>query len=175
MRSNEKYSKEIDTGQMETRNSDKTNESSRTSKELKKTDENQMSNRLKMNQVKNDKKADRYTDQMDNIKKIEQEESENRQKDESESEVTDMEEDNESVKGKELYNECKGLLIEIEFDIKIDQQKCELVIIQHTIELVKNWKEKQVISGVQGVKEAKKQSLTILINGYVCLELLKRK
>jgi len=120
MRSNEKHSKEIDTSQMETRNSNRTNESSCTSKELKKTDENQMSNHLKMHQVNNDKKADRYTDQIDNVEKMEQEESENRQKDESESKVMDMEEDNESVKGKELYNECKGLLIEIEFDIKID-------------------------------------------------------
>ena len=40
MRSNEKHSKEIDIGQMETRNSDKTNESSRIRKELEKTDEN---------------------------------------------------------------------------------------------------------------------------------------
>jgi len=66
-----------------------------------------------------------------------------------------MEEDNESVKGKELYNEYKGLLIEMEFNIKMEQQKYELAIIQYTIELVKNWKEKQVISWVQGVKEAK--------------------
>ena len=78
MRSNEKHSKKIDTGQMETRNSDRTNESSRTSKELGKMDENQMSNCLKMNHVNNDKKSDRYTDQMDDIEKIEQEESENK-------------------------------------------------------------------------------------------------
>ena len=142
MRSNKNLSKKIHTGQMETRNSDRTNESSRTSKELRKTDKNQMSNHLKMNQVNNDKKADRYTDQMEDVEKMEQEESENKQKDESESEGTDMEEDNDSVKGKELYNECKGLLIEMEFNIKMEQQKCELVIIQHIIELVKNWKEK---------------------------------
>jgi len=30
-----------------------------------------MSNRLKMNQVNNNKKADRYTDQMDDIEKME--------------------------------------------------------------------------------------------------------
>jgi len=114
-----------------------------------------MSNCLKMNQVNNDKKANRYIDKMDVVERIEQEESENRRKNESESKVTDIEEDNESIKGKELYNECKGLLIEIEFDIKMEQQKCELVIIQHTIELVKNWKEKQVIGGVQGIKEVK--------------------
>jgi len=40
MRSNEKHRKEIDTGQMETRNSDKINESSCISKELEKMDEN---------------------------------------------------------------------------------------------------------------------------------------
>ena len=88
-----------------------------------------MSNCLKMSQVNNDKKANRYTDQMDEVEKMEQEESENRRKNESESKVTAIEEDNESIKGKELYNECKGLLIEIEFDIKMEQQKCELAII----------------------------------------------